>query len=102
MSRLEQLQKLVASSPEDPLSHYVLGLEYANLQRWEEAVAAHEAALRANPKYSTAYYHKARAEIKAGRGDAARQTLKFGIEVAQAAGDLKTVKEMQQLLDTIT
>ena len=102
MSRLEQLQKLVASTPDDPLLHYVLGLEYTNLERWGDAVAAYEAALRADPRYAAAYYHKARAEIKAGRGAVAQDTLKVGLEVAGAAGDQKTVKEMRQLLDTIS
>jgi cytochrome c-type biogenesis protein CcmH/NrfG len=99
---LEQLQRLVAASPDDPLTHYVLGLEYANLERWEDAVAAHAEALRVEPKYSAAYYHKARAEIKAGRGAVARETLLLGIEVAGSVGDEKTVKEMKLLLDTIS
>ena len=102
MTRLEQLQKLVRMSPNDPLTHYALGLEHANLQQWPDAIGAYDAALQADAKYSAAYYHKARAEIKAGRAAAAQETLRFGIEVARSAGDLKTVKEMQQLLDTIT
>jgi len=102
MSRLEQLQKLRAMSPQDPLAHYVLGLEYLNREQWEDAIAAFDDALRVDPKYAAAYYHKARAEIKAGRRAAARGTLKIGVEIATATGDLKTVKEMQQLADTAT
>ncbi len=102
MSRLEQLQKLVAASPGDPLSHYALGLEYINLQQYAPAIAEFETTLKVDTKYSAAYYHKARAEIKAGRREAALETLKVGMEVATSAGDQKTVAEMRLLRDTIT
>ena len=102
MSRLEQLQELVATSPDDPLTHYSLALEYNNLERWDDAIAAFEAALKVDAHYSAAYYHKARAEIKASRREAARSTLTVGIEIAGAAGDAKTVREMKDLLDTIS
>jgi tetratricopeptide (TPR) repeat protein len=102
MSRLEQLEKLIALSPEDPLAHYALGLEYTNLERYEPAIAAFEQTLKVDAKYSAAYYHKARAEIKAGRRDAALSTLKLGLEVAASVGDQKTVAEMRLLRDTIT
>ena len=102
MSRLEQLQKLVAASPDDPMTHYSLALEYGNLEQWEDAVSAFEAALKVDAKYAAAYYHKARAEIKLGRRADAQGTLKVGIEVAGAVGDAKTVREMKDLLDTVS
>ncbi|MFO0839757.1 MAG: tetratricopeptide repeat protein [Phycisphaerae bacterium] len=101
MSRLEQLKKLVASQPDDPMPHYGLGLEYINLERWDEAAQAFEAAIRVDAKYSAAYYHKARALISAGRHDDARATLEAGKIVARAAGDWHTDSEMQDLLDSL-
>lgn len=102
MSRLEQLRKLAALTPDDPLTHYALGLEHIHLEQWEEAIAAFERTLTVDVSYAAAYYHKARAESKAGRRAAAGATLARGMEVATAQGDLKTAKEMRQLLDTIT
>jgi tetratricopeptide (TPR) repeat protein len=99
---LEQLKKLAAASPDDPLSQYALGLEYLNQQSYGEAIAAFEEALRADAKYSAAYYHKARAEIRAGQAGAARSTLDAGIEVAKAGGDAKTAREMRELRETIS
>lgn len=99
MSRVEQLQKLVQVAPNDPLSHYGLGLEYINLQQWSDAVAAFDAALRNDAKYSVAYYHKARAQIGAGKSEDACDTLRAGMEVAQSAGDWHAQSEMQELLD---
>lgn len=101
MSRLEQLQKLADASPDDPLAHYAVALEYASLERYDDAIAAFERALRADANYVAAYYHKARTEIKAGKHDAGRATLKIGIELASAAGDARTTREMRDLLDTV-
>lgn len=101
MSRLEQLKKLASNCPGDPLAHYALGIEHLNLAQWDAAIAAFDAAARADPKYSPAYYHKARAEIGAGRPELARQTLARGMEVARTAGDWHTEGEMQALLESI-
>jgi tetratricopeptide (TPR) repeat protein len=101
MSRLEQLQKLAAVSPDDPMAHYAVGLELNNQERWEEAIAAFDAALQADENYSAAYFHQGKAQIKAHQPDAARETLTKGIEVANGAGDWKTAREMTELRDMI-
>lgn len=101
MTRLEQLQKLVAIAPGDPMSHYGVGLEYINLQQWSDATAAFQRAIDVDPKYSAAYYHKARAQINGGNEAAARDTLKHGMEIARSAGDWHTQGEMEALLGTI-
>jgi tetratricopeptide (TPR) repeat protein len=100
-SRLEQLRKLVETAPDDPLSHYAIGLEYFNLKQWDDARAAFEKTLAVDGEYTAAYYHKARAEIRAGQRAAARATLAAGIKCAQAKGDVKTEREMRELRDTI-
>lgn len=101
MSRLEQLQKLVAQSPDDPMTHYVLGLEFANQERWDEAITAYDRALEVDRNYIAAYYHKARAEIRGGRRASAIETLRVGQVAARAVGDEKTWAEMQDLAETI-
>ncbi|MBI5866441.1 MAG: tetratricopeptide repeat protein [Planctomycetes bacterium] len=101
MTRLEQLLRLVALEPNDPLSHYSLGIEYINLEEWDHAVSAFDRAIASDAKYSAAYYHKARAQIHAGKHDAARQTIASGLAVARAAGDWHTQNEMTTLLESI-
>lgn len=101
MSRLDQLRKLAALDPADPLTHYGLGIEYINLARWDEAVQAFDAALAANHSYSTAYYHKARAQAGAGQPDAARATLESGMRVARGVGDWHAEGEMRELLESL-
>lgn len=102
MTRIEQLRRLVELSPDDPLSHYALGLEYTNQGAHADAIAAYDRALGRDVKYVAAYYHKARAQIFAGAREAARATLDAGMEVARQAGDEKTWREMQDLRDTAT
>lgn len=101
MSRLEKLLKLTQIAPDDPLCHYGLGLEYINLERWDDAAAAFARATEADANYSAAYYQRARAEISAGRGEDARRTLATGMSVARAAGDWHTEGEMRELLESI-
>jgi tetratricopeptide (TPR) repeat protein len=102
MSRLDQLKKLAAASPDDPLAHYAVGLEHFNLEQYEQAAAAFAQVLAVDANYAPAYYHKARAEFRADGRAAAVETLTAGIAVAQAAGDSKTVREMTELRDTIS
>ena len=99
--RLERLRKLAEIEPNDPLTHYGVGLECVKLERWSEAIEAFSRVLEIDPNYSAAYYHKARAEIGAARPEAAAETLRRGIKVARASGDLKTEQEMRELLETV-
>ena len=101
MSRIEQLKKLVQIEPDDPLGHYGLALEYMNLEQWGNAAACFAATIERDPNCAAAFYHKARAEIAARSAAEARATLSRGIEVAGAAGDEKTQREMRELLDTV-
>lgn len=101
MTRLEQLQKLAAVQPNDPLAQYGVGLECLELGRCAEAVAAFERVLVLDPQYSAAYFQKARAEIRLGRRDTARTTLTAGMAVAHAKGDRHTESEMGKVLETL-
>jgi len=101
VTRLEQLQKLAAAQPHDPLAHYGVGLEHMNLQQWEPAIAAFDRALQADANYVAAYMQKARAELKLGRRTAALQTLQRGVALARAQGDRHAADEMNKLLETL-
>lgn len=101
MTRLEQLLKLAGTSADDPLTHYAVALEYFNQQRWDDSLAAFARTLEIDPNYTAAYYHKARAEIRAGQRDQAKATLDAGMQCARQSGDVKTEREMRELLETI-
>lgn len=101
MSRLERLQKLAATAPDDPFVHYGVGLELLNLERLDEALAAFERVLALDPRYDGAHLSKAKAELKLGRRDVARATLAAGIAAAQARGDHHGADELAATLETL-
>jgi tetratricopeptide (TPR) repeat protein len=101
VTRLEQLQKLAALQPGDPLTQYAIGLEYSQLERWAEAIAAFEQTLAIDPQYSPVYYQKARAELKQGQRGAAAKTLQAGIIVTHARGETHAESELRKVLETL-
>lgn len=102
MDRLAQLMKLAAAQPEDPLAHYGVGLELMKLARWEEADAAFHRVLAIDPQYSAAHYQMARAYLKLGRRDAAREALSAGMRAARANGEAHTENAMREMLETLS
>jgi tetratricopeptide (TPR) repeat protein len=102
VTRLEQLQKLVALAPDDPLAHYGVGLEYMQLERWTEAIAAFEQTLRVDQQYLAALQQKARAELKLGDRAAARASLAAGLALAQARGERHAADDIRKSLETLS
>lgn len=102
MPRLETLLKLAESQPADPLARYAVGLEYVQLDRWDDALTAFAQTITIDPGYVAAYAQKARAELKLHQSDAARQTLQAGIAVAEAAHDRHAAYSMQKTLETLS
>lgn len=47
-------RQAIAAAPDEPMPHYHRGVALTRLQRWEEAAAAYERALRLNPHASVA------------------------------------------------
>ncbi len=101
MSRLEKLLKLAAAEPDDAFLQYGLGLEYAQLERWQEALDAFDQALILDPNLIAAFHQKSRAELKLGRRDAAKATLANGVAVAQAQGQTHAANEMGKMLEAL-
>lgn len=101
MSRLDQLRKLAALEPKDPLTHYGLGLECMNLERWDEARTAFEHTLAIDPNYTAALFQKARVELKLGQRDAATATLRAGVTLATSKGETHAADEMRKMLEAL-
>lgn len=100
--RLEQLRRLAAASPDDPLTHYGLALEYMGLERWDEAIAAFDETLRIDARYVAAYFQKARAQLRQGRRGEAAATLGAGITAAEAKGDAHAAAEMRKMREALS
>lgn len=80
--------------PDDPLGHYMLGLEYARLRRPEDAANAFRRAADLNPDHTAAWRELGKALRDAGRPEEAVAAFETGLEVAARTGDLQTAKEI--------
>lgn len=95
--KIAQLETLLEDDPE-PTGYFMLGKLYLDVERHGDAAAALEKSLELNPGYSAAWRLAGDAHRKGGDKDKARETYRKGIEVAEANGDLQTVKEMKAFL----
>ncbi|MCK4872168.1 MAG: tetratricopeptide repeat protein [Phycisphaerales bacterium] len=101
MSRILKLEKLLELDPDDPFCLYSLGQEYATVGDHARAIEYYDRTITADPRYSYAYYHKAKLLVKIGDLDQARATYDKGLEAATATGDEKALAELRQARDDL-
>ncbi|MBL8762714.1 MAG: hypothetical protein JNM07_00405 [Phycisphaerae bacterium] len=101
MSRLAQLEKLLALDPGDAFVLYGLAQEHAKAGRHAEALVFYDRCTRADPGYCYAYFHQARSLQALERIDEARDILRLGLAAARRAGDAKALNELTGFLDSI-
>jgi len=85
--RIEQLKKILALDPDDPMTHFGLGKAYGDEQQWEEAAAAYHRAIALKPDYTAAYQGLSETLSTIGRTDELRKILEEGIAVGTKNGD---------------
>jgi Tfp pilus assembly protein PilF len=96
--RLRQFQELIALEPDDTVLRFGLGEIYIQAQDFTSAAEQFTEILRLDPQYSAAYRYLGQAYAALGRVSEAEAVFRQGIAVAEARGDLQTVKEMQVFL----
>jgi len=101
MPSIEQLEKLLAATPDDPFLLYGLAQEHAKKGDIAKAVEFFDRCLAADPAYCYAYFHKARVLHEAGRTAEAVKTLRDGAAAAKKAGDAHALSEISGFLDEI-
>ncbi len=101
MSRLDQLQKLLATEPDDAFLNFGLAMELAKAERFEESLVQFERVMKLDPNYIAAYFQKAKTLLAMGDDDAAKAELRRGITQAQSCGELHAKGEMEELLGTL-
>jgi predicted Zn-dependent protease len=99
--RLAFLEKTTGEGSKDPLAWYGLALEYAGLDRVDDAVATFEKLRVISPAYVPMYLMCGQVLAKAGRPAEARTWLETGIETARAAGNQHALGEMQEALASL-
>jgi len=101
MSRLEQLQKLLAAEPQDVFVNFALAMELFKAGRHEEALAQFGKVSELDPDYVPAYFQKGNSLMTLGRREEAKAVLRQGVEAARRTGNSHAASEMTELLDAM-
>ena len=98
MTRLEQLQQFVDDDPNDPFNLYALALEYTKSDA-RKAEDLFGKLLLEHTNYLPTYYQAANLFESIGKHDLAIATLQKGIILAKSLNEMKTLRELQTMLD---
>lgn len=101
MSRLAQIEAMLADDPNDPELRYMLAMEHASLGDDARALAAFEDLIARAPDYPPAYHMAGRTLQRMNRIRDARDVLSRGIPIALKAGNTHAAGEMQGLLESL-
>lgn len=69
-------QQVLAVDPEDPATHYNLGLLHTRNRDYQRAIASFQKVLQFEPYHVSALYNLAMAQMRAGRQQESRQTMR--------------------------
>lgn len=93
--RLQYLQELSESAPNDAFVLFALAKEYEGLQDTGQALGFYLRLKASDPTYVGLYYHLGKLYEAMEEGDKALAVYAEGIGVAQAAGDLHALSELK-------
>jgi tetratricopeptide (TPR) repeat protein len=102
MPSISQLEKLLAIDPNDAFVLYGLAQEYAKLGDHTKALTMYDRSLVVAPDDAYTYFHKARSQQAMNQLDAARATLKAGLDAAGRTRDGKAMNELRGFLDELS
>jgi tetratricopeptide (TPR) repeat protein len=99
MDRLATLLAMAREKPDDPFLIFALALEYKTSGNQAESRAYFDRLVYEFSDYVPAYYQYGKMEEETGDLAKAITLYTKGIEISKAAGDQKTVRELQQAID---
>lgn len=105
LSRREQIEQMLADSPEDTFLRYALAMELGNddcsAEEHERAIEMHRSLMADDPPYVPAFFMLGQQLTRMDRIDDARTTLRDGIDQARAQNDLHAASEMSEFLQSL-
>ena len=101
MSRLPQLEKMLAAEPNDVFLNFALAMELAKACRNEDALAAFVRTTEVDPTYVPGWFQRGNLLINLGRRDEAKTVLAEGRRVAEANGDHHAAAEIGDALNLL-
>ncbi len=93
-NRLQSLQQLLKSTPDDSFLLFAIAKEYEKLQNDEEALGHYLKLLERDPDYVGAYYHLGKLYERLDQLEKALDTYSTGMLAAQKAGDQHALSEL--------
>ena len=99
MNRMEELEKMLEESPDDPFIIYALAREYELQAGTMQALLMYEHLVTNYPSYIATYYHYAKLLYTAGNRSEAINLLAKGIENGTKEKEHHAVSEMRGLLN---
>ncbi len=99
--RLLMLEKMTQGGSKDPFHWYALALEYAGLERQDEALATFSALRALDPTYVPMYLMCGTMLVKTGRVEEGRAWLTDGIDAARSKGDQHALGELTEALSRV-
>ena len=100
-SRMETLEELLQSRPQDPFARYGLAMELFQSGNLEEARKHFDYLLRKHAEYLPAYYQAGTLLARVERVEEARKVFSEGIQLARRQGNLHTENELQAAQDEL-
>jgi tetratricopeptide (TPR) repeat protein len=98
-ARIIKLKEFLEKDPNDNFTNYALGLEYASIMHYEQAIAAFEQLRQRDPNYIPTYYQLADTYRKVNQKEQALAIYKDGITRARNARDLHAASELEAAMD---
>lgn len=94
MSRLAQLQNMLAESPDDSFLLFAVAKEYETADDLEQALAFYTQLVEKDADYVGTYYHLAKLYEKIEQPERALETYAQGMDVARRIGDQHALAEL--------
>ena len=101
MSRREQLEAMLADTPDDTFLRYALAMELENEDENERSLELHQGLMNEDPPYVPSFFMSGQQLANLNRIDEAKQMLEKGIEQANLQNNLHAAGEMRQFLDSL-
>jgi hypothetical protein len=98
--RIEQLKSLIREEPSDPFYVYALALELVLTNR-AESIRLLNSLLAHHSNYLPTYYQVSFLLIDQGDDEKAKPIIEKGIVLAKQQNEMKTLSELQSMLDSI-
>lgn len=101
MTKREQLEQMLAASPNDAFLKYALAMTYASEGQTAEAARRLAVYNVEHPNEVPGYFQRGKLLAKLGEEDEAREVLTAGIAVARRVGDSHAEAEMTAFIDLL-